>query len=150
MATALGLAGRLRSAWLTTIKHSLNHLTRRVAHSRHGPFTIVRHVGRRSGRVYETPIIVAPMPGGFAVELTYGTDVDWYRNVRAAGRCELEHHHIVSRIVGLEPLSAHQGLAAFPASQRRVLRMLHRRHFVKFLTAPDVADTRTGTQPPRS
>src|SRR3954452_3417920 len=53
--------------------------------SGHAPFALVRHVGRRSGRAYATPLVVARVAGGFVVELTYGPDVDWYRNITAAG-----------------------------------------------------------------
>src|ERR1700694_2104025 len=70
----------------------LRSLDRRIAHSAHGPFSIVRYVGRRSGKTYETPIIVAPTDGGFVFELTYGPEVDWYKNVVAAGDCTVLRH----------------------------------------------------------
>jgi deazaflavin-dependent oxidoreductase (nitroreductase family) len=53
-------------------------------------FVAVRHRGRRSGRVYETPINVFRTAGGFVAALTYGPDTDWVRNVLAAGGCELK------------------------------------------------------------
>jgi deazaflavin-dependent oxidoreductase (nitroreductase family) len=53
------------------------------------PFAIIRHRGRTSGKEYETPIMAFPTADGFAIALTYGPDVDWVRNVFAAGRCEL-------------------------------------------------------------
>lgn len=46
----------------------------------------LEHVGRRSGRAYATPVVARPVPGGFAVPLPYGTEVDWLRNLRASGR----------------------------------------------------------------
>ena len=46
----------------------------------------LEHVGRRSGRAYATPVVAAPVHGGLAVPLPYGTDVDWLRNALAAGR----------------------------------------------------------------
>jgi hypothetical protein len=92
-------------------------------------------VGRRSGRRFETPIIVQPMPRGFAVELTYGPTVQWYRNVRAAGGCVLVYRGEPRRIVGFEELAPEAGLAAFPPSQRRILRLLRRRDYVLFVEA---------------
>lgn len=56
----------------TVLKHTLNRLTSRVARGKGGPFALVKHVGRKSGRPYETPIIVQPISGGFVIELTYG------------------------------------------------------------------------------
>lgn len=49
--------------------HTVNRVTTRVAQSSHGPFSLVRHVGRRSGRTYETPVILAKVPDGFVAEL---------------------------------------------------------------------------------
>jgi len=62
----------------------LGVLARRVP-----PFAMVRHVGRRSGRSYETPIMVFRRDGVAVIALTYGPSTDWVRNVQAAGRCEL-------------------------------------------------------------
>lgn len=126
---------RLRKGWLGLLKHTLNRLTRRLARAGIGPFSIVRHMGRRSGKQYETPIIVAPIAGGFMIELTYGPDVDWHKNVLAAGGCTVvrgRHEHVINRI---EPVDTASGMAAFPAYQRFVLSLLHRSHFEKLLEA---------------
>jgi deazaflavin-dependent oxidoreductase (nitroreductase family) len=66
----------------------LNRLTRRVAPWMPGLGVIV-HVGRKSGRRYETPVNVFTTPTGYLFALTYGTDTDWLKNVVAAGGCEL-------------------------------------------------------------
>jgi len=50
---------------------------------------IVIHVGRRSRRVYRTPVIVFRTPVGFRIALTYGPDADWVRNVVAHGGARL-------------------------------------------------------------
>lgn len=125
---------RIRGLWLFFIKHTLNHLTGRIARSRMGPFSLVRHVGRRSGKVYETPIIAQPIEGGFMLALTYGPDVDWYKNVRAAGGCQLLRHGTWYTATQVEPLDAPAGRAAFPQPQRTILRWVGTSHFVR-LTA---------------
>jgi deazaflavin-dependent oxidoreductase (nitroreductase family) len=53
-------------------------------------FGIVVHRGRKSGRVYRTPVNHFPRPGGFTIALTYGPRSDWVRNVLAEGGCTLE------------------------------------------------------------
>ena len=53
-------------------------------------FGVVRHRGRKSGRVYRTPVSVFATAEGYMVALTYGPGSDWVKNVLAAGRCELE------------------------------------------------------------
>ncbi|HEV2427425.1 MAG TPA: nitroreductase family deazaflavin-dependent oxidoreductase [Acidimicrobiales bacterium] len=47
--------------------------------------SVVRHAGRRSGRAYETPVVVAAEGEGFVIALPYGPKTDWLRNVLAAG-----------------------------------------------------------------
>jgi deazaflavin-dependent oxidoreductase (nitroreductase family) len=123
------------SVWGTILKHTLNPVTLRAARSGRGPFSIVTSVGRKTGKTYETPIIVQPTEGGFMIELTYGDQVQWYRNVIAAGGCQITYRSAVYEINGIEAVDARTGLAAFSPGQRRILRLLRRRHFVRFLTA---------------
>jgi deazaflavin-dependent oxidoreductase (nitroreductase family) len=66
----------------------LNPLTRRFA-GRFPGFGIVIHRGRETGRTYRTPINVFRRGDHFVFFLTYGSDVDWVKNVLAAGRCTM-------------------------------------------------------------
>ena len=118
---------RRRFLWLIT--HTLNRWTTRLARAGRGRFSLVRHVGRTSGKQYETPIIVAPAEGGFIAELTYGENVDWYRNVVAAGGCELVVRGRPHRVVGVEPYPAEAGRRAFGVPARWVLKVLRRHEF---------------------
>ena len=123
------MSGKLRARFLRLLKHTLNRLTTRIARSRVGPFALVRHVGRRSGRPYETPLILARVPEGFVAELTYGPDVDWYKNITAAGRCTVLHHGGEYAIDRIDDYPAQRGLAAFPAPARLILRATGRHEF---------------------
>ncbi len=51
--------------------------------------SIVRHTGRRSGNVYETPVEANPTDDGFVIPLPYGATSDWVKNVLATGRATL-------------------------------------------------------------
>src|SRR5262245_15159115 len=68
-------------------KRVTNHLTRHIAGWAPG-FAIVHHVGRRSGRAYETPVNVFHRDGTYLFALTYG-EGEWVRNVLAADGCEI-------------------------------------------------------------
>ncbi len=131
----------MKAAWLFLIKHTLNRVTRRLALAGVGHFWIIRHVGRRTGKVYETPIIAAPVKEGFVIELTYGPDVEWHKNVLAAGgRCTLIRRHKEYPIGGIQPLSTEAGRAAFPPAQQLMLRFLRRKHFELMIAGPGPAD----------
>jgi deazaflavin-dependent oxidoreductase (nitroreductase family) len=52
-------------------------------------FALVVHRGRRTGRLHRTPMMVFRRGEDAVFALTYGRDVDWVRNVLAAGWCEL-------------------------------------------------------------
>lgn len=52
-------------------------------------FGIVTNVGRRSGKVYRTPVNVFRRPQGFLIALTYGKESGWVKNVLDAGGCEV-------------------------------------------------------------
>lgn len=125
------MEGQIRKAFFTVLNHTLNPITRGIARSSFGPFGIIRHIGRRSGKVYETPIIVRPVKDGFVVELTYGPDVDWHKNVLAAGGCAVIWHKNEYAINEIEPLNAETGIAAFSRLQRFILRLLRRKDFEK-------------------
>lgn len=132
--------GPIKRAWLWTIKHTLNPLTLRMARQGFGPFSLVRHTGRRSGAVFETPLILARVPDGFVAELTYGTAVNWYRNVEAAhGHCTIIWHGREHAVDGVAPCTTEAGLAAFGPPASVVLRLLRRHEFRLLHEA--VADT---------
>ena len=66
----------------------VNPLTRHVAP--HLPFfCIATYRGRTTGRVYHTPLNVFRRGSQFVFALTYGEDVQWVRNVLAAGGCDI-------------------------------------------------------------
>ena len=118
-----------RSRFLWLLNNTLNRVTSRIARSGHGPFSLIRHIGRKTGRIYETPVILAKAPEGFIAELTYGKDVNWYRNVIAAGGCAVVHHRVEYRITHIEPCSAERGRSAYPAPFNLILKAAGRNEF---------------------
>jgi len=74
-------------ASLTT--HVFNPATRLVAGRLPG-FGVLTHTGRRSRRRYRTPLLVLRRGDDVVIALWYGSDVQWVKNVLAAGGCELE------------------------------------------------------------
>lgn len=101
-------------------KYVTNRLLRVFANLSLGPFAILRHVGRRSGKLYETVIWVWPLEDGFVIALTYGKSVDWYRNLLAAEGGTLVWHKRVYIIGKPEPIDAKTALPAFPPAFRPI------------------------------
>lgn len=69
-------------------KVALNKVTVRIAPVAPG-FGVLTHRGRKSGRVFHTPVNVFAKPDRVVIALTYGTDSDWLKNVQAAGACDV-------------------------------------------------------------
>jgi deazaflavin-dependent oxidoreductase (nitroreductase family) len=53
------------------------------------PLALIVHRGRRSGSEYRTPVLAWRSGSTLAVVLLYGADVQWVRNVVAAGGGEV-------------------------------------------------------------
>ena len=119
----------IRSRFLWVLNHTLNRVTGQIARSRHGPFSLIRHVGRKSGRTFETPVILAKVPEGFIAELTYSEDVNWYRNIVASGGCVVLHHRVEYHVNHIDPCDPDRGLNAFPAPFRLILKAVRSNKF---------------------
>jgi deazaflavin-dependent oxidoreductase (nitroreductase family) len=80
---------RFRRRWVAAFNLAVtNRITSRFA-ARLPGFGILAHVGRRSGKVYRTPVNVFRAPEGFLIALTYSGQSEWVKNVLVAGGCEL-------------------------------------------------------------
>lgn len=135
--------GWFKRGWLTFIKHTLNPLTLAMARRGLGPFALIRHTGRRSGNTFETPLILARVPEGFVAELTYGPEVNWYRNVVAADRATVVWRGREFDVIGVEPIETAAGLSAFGPPASWVLQLL-RRHEFRLLREPTAAAEASG------
>ena len=80
---------RFRKRWLARINIAVtNRITSLFAGWLPG-FGILTHVGRKSGKVYRTPVNVFRASNGFIIALTYSSQSEWVKNALAAGGCEL-------------------------------------------------------------
>jgi deazaflavin-dependent oxidoreductase (nitroreductase family) len=106
-------------------KRVLNPAMMTLAGSRHFYAAVLRHRGRRSGREYATPVVAVPVAGdAFVVPLPYGEEVDWLKNVLAAGRATIEAKGATHEVAEPKVLDAAE---AFPLLDER-----HRRTWRRF------------------
>jgi deazaflavin-dependent oxidoreductase (nitroreductase family) len=52
---------------------------------------VVLHVGRRTGRAFEVPVLLFSAGDRYVIPLVYGKDRDWVKNVVAVGRFSMTH-----------------------------------------------------------
>ncbi len=102
-------------------KGVLNPLMLTVAGSSWWYAAALEHVGRRSGRTYVTPVVAVRAGERFLVPLPYGSDVDWCRNVIAAGSCVLVDHGTRYELDDPRVVPAAEVAADIPARRRRLL-----------------------------
>ncbi|HEU5440206.1 MAG TPA: nitroreductase family deazaflavin-dependent oxidoreductase [Ktedonobacterales bacterium] len=121
-------------------KRWTNRLTMRAlrAGRRQSPYAVIRHVGRRSGQPYATPVITARAPdaNAFIIPLAYGEQVDWYRNIRAAEGCTIEWQGRSYRVGAPAEILAAQAIPAFSRLWGQELRLYG---ITRFLQLPILA-----------
>jgi deazaflavin-dependent oxidoreductase (nitroreductase family) len=118
-------------------KAGLNRITKHIAPWMPG-FGVVVHRGRRSGRLYQTPVNVFATGDGYVLALTYGPDTDWVKNVLAAGGCELRTRGRAIRLTS--PRLFHdEARRDIRPLERQVLRVIGVADFLSLKTAPAAA-----------
>ena len=83
--------------------HVFNPISRRFARWLPG-FGILVYQGRKSGKEYRTPLNVFRHGNAWVFALTYGSDVQWVKNVVAAGEATLEVRRRRIRLIDPELL----------------------------------------------
>ncbi|MGW0176215.1 nitroreductase family deazaflavin-dependent oxidoreductase [Rhodococcus sp. NPDC003322] len=87
-------------------------------------FAIVLHRGRRTGRLYRTPVNCFRYGDGYRFGLSYGADSDWVRNILAAGHVDITTRGHLKSLV--EPRRGSDPRADWaPPPVRVVLRAIH-------------------------
>lgn len=121
------------------VSRATNRLSLPFAGKRWNPiFSIVRHAGRRSGRMFETPVAARRIADGFVVALAFGSGANWYRNLIAAGGGVIRWRGVDHPVGAPEPVDAQTALATFLPVQRAGLRAADIDGYIRL---PDVPAT---------
>jgi deazaflavin-dependent oxidoreductase (nitroreductase family) len=126
---------RFRKRWVAAFNLAVtNRITSRFANRLPG-FGILTHVGRKSGRLYRTPVNVFRAPDGFLIALTYGRDSEWVRNVLSAAGCQLETRRVFYQLSA--PTVVHDPTRRrFPLPVRMILGIIGANDFMQLSTSP--------------
>ncbi len=90
-----------------------------------GPFVVIEHVGRHSGRTHRTPLMAFRRGGTVTIALTYGRDIDWLKNITAAKHSRMLIGGEVLRLgapVDVAPRVGRQNVSLPYRSMLRVIR----------------------------
>lgn len=117
----LGVSPLLRVKWISDrirrFTKTANRPMRRIAGTRVGMLYFnlgaLHHVGRRSGRSYVTPLSAYRLGDGFVLGVAY-PEVDWCRNVLAAGTCTLTWNGKEYALERPELIPAAEAMKAYP------------------------------------
>ena len=85
--------------------------------------SVIRHVGRTSGREYETPIGAIATEEGFVVALPYGAGADWLKNLFASGSATIVNEGSTYRVDQPEVVAMAEAIDDFPPNEQRMLRV---------------------------
>ena len=102
----------------------LNSRLARFAGSKYVPlWALLTHQGRRSGRMYATPVAARRTAYGFVIPLAFGEAADWCRNVLASGRAQMRWKDRDYTLEDPVVVDARTELAAFPFFARPLVRL---------------------------
>ncbi|ORB70977.1 hypothetical protein BST45_04470 [Mycobacterium shinjukuense] len=126
----------LRCGTFRTFLKGCNDMTRSISGTRRSSLGLLTHVGRRSGRSYQTSLGTNTFGDGFLVPLTYGASTDWYRNLVAAGVGTLTWKGRSYRVERPEVMSGSTPMRAWPMRSRIMLQLAGIHDFVWLHQSP--------------
>jgi deazaflavin-dependent oxidoreductase (nitroreductase family) len=86
--------------------------------------SIIRHRGRVSGQVHETPVGAVATDDGFLIALVYGSRTNWLRNVLAAGSATIVNEGHAYAVDRPEVVPMQEVRASFSPGDQRGFRWL--------------------------
>ena len=127
---------------MVRITHATAPLALRVAETGAIPiWAVVRHRGRKSGKLYSTPIAIRPIPDGFVLPLPWGEGTDWCRNLRAAGGGVVHWGGADIEVSDPVIIDAADAMPAFDAYMRPIVKLIGIKKFLRVRRVTVVKDT---------
>jgi hypothetical protein len=100
--------------------------------------SVIQHVGRTTGRSYETPIGPFPTDDGFVIALPYGSGTDWAKNVLSSGTATLVHEGDAILVERPEVVPTKEIVDELPPSDQRTIRVFAVEEFLRIHRAEPV------------
>src|SRR2546423_15364344 len=114
MTSGLSLSPPVRR-FIRFVAGFINPLILLIAGRRWMPIVgVIHHRGRKSGRMYATPLGMRPLGDTFVMPRTFGASAAWYLNVKAAGWCVVTYKGHDHTLVDPEVIDYASAAPAFP------------------------------------
>lgn len=130
------MRGPLQNA-LRLLTRATRSLALRSAGKEGSSTSIVRHVGRRSGRAYETPVIAARHDNSFLIALPYGERTDWLKNVLNKGSATIVTDGHSYRVERPQVIPMAEATTYFRPREQRMHRQFHVDSALKVYQQPE-------------
>jgi deazaflavin-dependent oxidoreductase (nitroreductase family) len=111
---------------------------------------VIRHRGRRSGRMYATPLGMRPLGDSFFMPRTFSDKSAWYLNVQAAGWCVVTYRGHDYTVVEPEVVDYATAAPAFPRYELWQFRLVGITEYLRMRKAPagwSISTTSTSPAP---
>jgi deazaflavin-dependent oxidoreductase (nitroreductase family) len=86
--------------------------------------SVIRHEGRTTGMIYETPVWAVPTEDGFVIAIVYGSRTDWLKNVLAGGAAAIVHEGRTYAVDQPEIVPIESARKYFPVTIQRIHRRI--------------------------
>jgi deazaflavin-dependent oxidoreductase (nitroreductase family) len=116
-----------------------NDMTRHISGTERSSWGLLTHVGRRSGRSYQTSLGTCAYGDGFLLPLGYGPHTDWYRNLMAAGTGTLAWKGRTYQVERPALISGSEPMKAWRPRERILLHLAGMHDFVWLHRSPEQA-----------
>ena len=97
---------------------------------------ILCHRGRRSGRMYATPLGMRPMGSSFFMPRTFGENAAWYQNVLASGWCVVTYRGREYTLIDPALVDYATAAPAFPRYELLQFRLVGINEYLRLRQAP--------------
>ena len=85
-------------------------------------WSIVEHIGRRSGKTYRTPVSVFRTHDGVAVLLPYGAETDWLKNLQSANGGQVKLSGRTFRVTNPRIVSTAEAVESVKPPWRQIMK----------------------------
>jgi deazaflavin-dependent oxidoreductase (nitroreductase family) len=110
---------------LRLLTRAMRPLALRSAGKQGSNTSVIRHVGRRSGRTYQTPVVAVQHDDSFLIALPYGERTDWLKNVLGTGSAAIMTNGHTYQVDRPEVIPMAEATAYFRPREQRMHRQFH-------------------------